>query len=325
MGGYWQSGIETVVWLQGNVAFLQPLMHALSFLATTEFLLFLGLTVYWCIDRRIGIRLGLLLMAGAAAGGILKLVFHMPRPYWYDARVLALAGESTYGMPSMHTLYAWSIGPWLGWRIHRRWGLAAGVLLAIGVSISRICLGVHFPDDVVAGLAVGLFVWLGVDLGIRYLGPFLTRAGFLSQCIAAILVSAILLMAQAGILAGIESAADPAAWAENASRINIIAPRDPKPILYLAGLVLGMGVGLAGMNRWAPFSAKGNIEKRILRFLLGLSVALILYGGLGILWNGADPPINPILRYLRFVLIGFWMVFLAPWLFLRWKLAERAG
>jgi len=323
MDGYWESGIQAVLWLQVNLAFLTPLMHAFSFLGTTEFLLLLGLTVYWCIDTRTGVRLGLLLISGAALGGILKLVFHMPRPYWFDVRVRALAGETGYGMPSMHTVNAWLTAPWLGGNIRRGWGLGIGILIAIGISVSRIHLGVHFPGDVLAGLLIGALVWVLVDAGIRHLGPLLARAGFPVQCAAAAAASAAVWIAQSVILDGLTAVADPAAWGENAARINTIQPRDPEPIVALAGLILGMGIGLACKNRWAPFKAGGSLEKRILRFLLGLSVMLMVWGGLALLWNGIDPPLGPMLRYLRYGLAGWWMTFLAPWLFLRWGLAER--
>jgi membrane-associated phospholipid phosphatase len=318
-------GVDPVIGLQTKAAFLTPFMHGLSLLGTTEFLLLLGITVYWCLDSRVGLRLGLLLVSGAALGGILKLALHMPRPYWVDARVQALAGEITYGMPSIHSLYSWAICPWLGRLLHRRWGMAAGILLAFGISISRVHLGVHYPSDVLAGTAIGVLVWLGVDLGIRFLGPALARLGILLQCLAAAAGSGLLLAVQAAILQGTSSAPDPAAWAANAARINLILPRDPNPVIELAGLILGMGVGLACQTRWAPFGAAGSLEKRILRFLLGMSVALLWWGGLAILCNGMSPSTSAVLRYIGSGAVGLWMVFLAPWLFLRWKLAKRAG
>jgi membrane-associated phospholipid phosphatase len=324
LGGFWDWGTEAVIWLQSNAAGWKPLMQALSFLGTTEFLLLLGLTVYWCIDARAGVRLGLLLVSGAALGGILKLAFHMPRPYWVDARVQPLAAEATYGMPSIHSLYAWSITPWLGWLARRGAGLAAGLLLAFGISISRIHLGVHFPADVIAGFVAGLMVWVGVDLAIRFLGPILTRAGFPLQCLAAAAASILLLLAQAVVLGAIDAAPDPALWTENAARVDVIFPRNPDHIISLAGLILGMGIGLACKGRWAPFRAAGGAEKQILRFLLGLSVTLMLWGGVSILWNEPARSAAPILRYLRYGLVGFWTVFLAPLLFLRWRLADRA-
>ncbi|MGB7540104.1 MAG: phosphatase PAP2 family protein [Anaerolineales bacterium] len=315
-------GLNLVLWLQANAGFLTPLMYALSFLGTPEFLLLLGLTVYWCIDARTGVRLGLLLIAGGALGGILKLAFHMPRPYWLDTRVQPLAGETGYGMPSIHTVHAWSTAPWLGGKIRRGWGLWTGILIAAGVSISRIYLGVHFPGDVLAGFFIGILVWFLVDAGIRYLGPFLARGGFWTQCLAAAVASITVLLLQSVILGRLAGTADPAVWAENAARVNIIIPRDPNPVISLAGLILGMGIGLACKNRWAPFAAGGSLEKRILRFLLGLSVMLMLLGGLALLWNGIDPPLGPILRYVRYGLTGWWLIFLAPWVFLRWRLAE---
>ncbi len=323
MNGYWEWGIDAVVWLQANAAFLTPLMHALSFLGTAEFLLLLGLAVYWCIDARTGMRLGLLLLGGGALGGILKLAFHMPRPYWLDARVQPLAGETGYGMPSSHTLNAWSVAPWLGGKLRHGWGLGIGILIAIGISVSRIELGVHFPGDVLAGFLAGIMVWFLVDAGIRHLGPVLARAGFPAQCLAAAAASIIVLLLQSAILARLSGTVDPAAWAENAARISLIHPRDPNPIISLAGLILGMGIGLACKNHWAPFAAGGTLGKRILRFLLGLSVMLMIYAGLGLFWNGINPPLGPILRYLRYGLAGLWMIFIAPWLFLRWGLAGR--
>jgi membrane-associated phospholipid phosphatase len=325
MDGFLERGIETVLWLQGHLAVLQPWMRAFSFLGTTGSLLLLGLTVYWCIDSRTGIRLGLLLVSGAAVGAVLKLAFHMPRPYWFDARVKAMTGESTYGMPSIHALFGWSIAPWLGGKIRRGWGAAAGVLLAAGVSVSRVFLGVHYLGDVLAGAATGVLLWVLVEMGIRLLGPILGRIGLLLQCLAAASASAALLIAQAVILQELEASPDPAVWAENAARIGGIFPRDPDPVVSLAGLILGMGAGLACKTRWAPFRAGGRAEKRILRFLLGVSVALMLWGGLAILGNEFAQPFQPVLRYLRYGLIGFWTVFLAPWLFLRWGLAEREG
>jgi membrane-associated phospholipid phosphatase len=316
-------GLDLVLWLQANLTFLTPLMHAFSFLGTTEFLLLLGLTVYWCIDTRAGVRLGLLLVSGAALGGILKLASHMPRPYWYDARVQPLAGETGYGMPSIHTVHAWAITPWLAGSIRRGWGLWIGILMAIGISVSRMHLGVHFPGDVLAGLLIGVSVWFFVDLGIRHIGPVLARAGFLVQSASAAAASIAVLISQSAILRSLANSADPGEWAEQAARINLIQPRDPNPIISLAGLILGMGIGLACKSRWAPFEAGGSLEKRTLRFLLGLSVTLMIWAGLALLWNGITPPYEPALRYLRYGLAGWWMVFLAPWLFLRWGLAAR--
>jgi hypothetical protein len=204
-------------------------------------------------------------------------------------------------------------------------GQLAGVLLALGVSVSRIYLGVHFPIDVLGGMLIGLAVWFGVDWGIRNIGPVLVRAGWLAQCGAAATASAIILLAQAGVLAALRPIVDPAAWAVNAARINVIAPRDPAEIVGMAGLLLGLGAGLACQQRWAPFRADGPAGRRVLRFLLGFAVLLIIWRGLPIVWNEYAQPAALVLRYLRYALVGLWAVFLAPLVFLRLRLAEPGG
>ena len=48
---------------------------------------------------------------------------------------------------------------------HRRWAVAAAVLLSVLIGFSRPMLGVHWPSDVIAGWAFGLF-WTLVVVGL---------------------------------------------------------------------------------------------------------------------------------------------------------------
>ncbi|HEY5119396.1 MAG TPA: hypothetical protein VII90_08055 [Anaerolineales bacterium] len=78
---------------------------------------------------------------------------------------------------------------------------------------------------------------------------------------------------------------------------------------------------MAFQQRWARFRADGPAGKRVLRFLIGLSVMLIVWRGLPNLWNEYIQPATIVLRYIRYALVGFWAVFLAPLIFLRLGLA----
>jgi membrane-associated phospholipid phosphatase len=322
MEGFWNWSTSIVLWLQSNTAGLVPLMKELSFLGKPEFLLLLGVFLFWCVDVSTGKRAGLIFVCGLSLGVILKLAFHMPRPYWYDARVNPLAGESGYGMPSIHSLLAMAVWPWLGRQTRLAWGWTAGLLLALGISLSRVYLGVHFPGDVFAGWAVGALVWIGVDWGIRRLGPVLKRTGLFFQCMLAVLGAAIPIALQAAILAALAGIPDPAVWARNAARFGTIAPRDPEDLVSAAALILGLGMGLAFQNRWARFRADGLWGKRALRLAAGLAGLFLIWFGMPALCNELTFPIRTGWYYLQFALIGIWSVFLAPWLFLRLRLAE---
>jgi membrane-associated phospholipid phosphatase len=322
MEGFWNWSATIVLWLQTHLAGLTPLMQGLSFLGSPASLLLLGVFLFWCVDVSIGRKAGLIFVCGVSLGVLLKLAFHMPRPYWYDVRVKPLAGESNYGMPSIHSLLAMAVWPWLGRQTRFAWGWAAGLLLALGISLSRVYLGVHFPGDVVAGWAVGVLVWIGVDWGIRRPGPVLRQRGLFFQCMRAVLGSVLLIALQAVILAALAGIADPASWAQNAARFEAIAPRDPKDLLSAAALILGLGAGLAFQNRWARFRADGPWGKRGLRFAVGVVGLLVIRLGMPALDNAFPFPFRSGWQFLQYALIGMWAVFLAPWLFLRWRLAE---
>ena len=100
-----------------------------------------------------------------ATGGLLQLllkaIVHRNRPE-YAARYLR--GQS-YSFPSGHTMSAticWSLlvvcaGLSLGWHGARRARLyVATTTLVFAIGFSRIYLGVHYPSDVLGGLAVGI-------------------------------------------------------------------------------------------------------------------------------------------------------------------------
>src|SRR5512147_2222810 len=78
-------------------------MHALSFLGTEDFFLLLVPFIFWCVDSSFGARLLFLIVTSDAVNHLLKWAFHLPRPYWIDARVKALESEISYGLPSGHT------------------------------------------------------------------------------------------------------------------------------------------------------------------------------------------------------------------------------
>jgi hypothetical protein len=72
------------------------------------------------------------------------------------------------------------------------------------------------------------------------------------------------------------------------------------------------------------YQAAGPIEKRAIRYVIGLIGVLILYMGLGAIFPRGDGLIFYVLRYIRYALLGWWVSGGAPWVFVRFKLAERA-
>jgi len=93
-----------------------------------------------------------------ALNTFLKLLFARPRPQLFPPLVV----ETDYGFPSGHALAAvvlYGLLAVLLWRRrHYGWALFAGGWVC-AVAVSRVYLGVHYPSDVLASLALG-GVWL---------------------------------------------------------------------------------------------------------------------------------------------------------------------
>lgn len=106
-------------------------------------------------------RLGLVMPAAVAGGFLLsqglKRVIARPRP----AVVPHLDEVTSASFPSGHSMMAAVTYLTLAAVLHRAWpGRRTGVLplaviLVVLVGTSRVCLGVHYPTDVLAGWAAG--------------------------------------------------------------------------------------------------------------------------------------------------------------------------
>ena len=121
-------GINLIIALQAGAPWLQAPMQFFSFLGTEEFFLFFLPFLYWCVDVRLGVRVGVMLSLSNSVNGFFKLAFHQPRPYWLSTQVLPGVSETSYGIPSGHAQHAaaiWGVvgssgTTWLRWRLRLR-------------------------------------------------------------------------------------------------------------------------------------------------------------------------------------------------------------
>ncbi len=109
---------------------------------------------------------------------IAKASFQRPRP-----RIIPhLTGAGWYSYPSGHAMLApivWSLSLILLARTVSRRGLRGffyllSVVIPLGIAVSRVYLGVHYPSDIMAGLLLGTawtLLWLGVPYAPDAPGP----------------------------------------------------------------------------------------------------------------------------------------------------------
>ena len=161
--------ITYLLWLQDfrisiNDA-LTPFMEAISFFST-HYIILLPAFVYWCLNKRSGLFIFFAMRIAQTINAAVKLTACVYRPWIKDARIIpagnAIETAGGYSFPSGHTMM--SVPIYGGLAIYAKkikWLCWLFILAILTVMFSRNYLGVHTPQDVLAGLVLGsLGIWI---------------------------------------------------------------------------------------------------------------------------------------------------------------------
>lgn len=285
-----------------KLGFLVAPAKILSFLGNEEFFLLLLPLVYWCLNRKTGARLGVLLLISASLNDIFKVFFALPRPYW-GGEVRELTTESSFGFPSGHAQNAALLWTFLALRSRnpRLW-VPLALLLAIFIAFSRLVLGVHYPADAFGGALIGFAIlgfWLRFgDDAARWFGARQLPV----QIAVATLMALALWLAYGAALS-----AQHGELAETPNSAALAVAQQATGISSRVGALFGLLVGLA----LAPkFEASGAISQKLARLVIGFIGLAVFYFGLKLIFPDELP-----FRFARYALTTFWIAFGAPWMF----------
>ena len=138
----------------------------ISDLSYGVFIWMLACILFWAVDKRTGAFLFLTVAVNRFLMQLLKLTFCVYRPWVRSAEIVPVETASGYSFPSGHSVTSASNYGTILLRYgkkHRPLGLFMAVMLLLTM-FSRNYIGVHTPQDVVVGAALGLTV---VFLGNR--------------------------------------------------------------------------------------------------------------------------------------------------------------
>lgn len=322
-------GIHVIAWLQSSAPWLMAPALFLSILGNEEFYLFMLPFLYWCVDFRLALRIGVILTVSDSLKIFFKLLFHQPRPFWISDQVHAFSAEGSYGLPSGHAqnamaiwgaIFAWCHG-WFRW-------LMAALILLIGCS--RIALAVHFPTDVLAGWAIGALILWAFLKWEAVVSAWFNHFSLAQKIVVAFAGSVVLLgISMAGLI--FVPDVDPLHWEMNAARAlslvsgqSAIHSRGTGGMFAISGTFFGLVSGATLMLHRGGFDASGPWWKRVLRFVIGMIGAIILWWGLRVVLPRDEFLVSQVMRYLRYALSGFWVTYAAPCIFIQLGLQNTA-
>jgi undecaprenyl-diphosphatase len=168
---YWDQAIQS--WVHGLARpMLTQVMLGLSWIGSTYALvpavaMAAGL-LWWRRMKNDAVLVVAAALGGVALNEVMKLYFKRLRPDlpW------AFVHEQSFSFPSGHSVLAIVMYGIIVYKtldkLHSRWArtalMVAAFLMVVGIGVSRVYLGVHYPSDVAAGYFVGA-VWLAAVIG----------------------------------------------------------------------------------------------------------------------------------------------------------------
>ncbi len=111
--------------------------------------------------RQHALRLLGVLASVAVAVFTLKLAFGRARPCacLADVHALVFSTPTDPSFPSGHAAGAFAVAAFIAFEARVHVGIKAGLfVIALGIALSRVVLGVHFPSDVFAGALLGVTI-----------------------------------------------------------------------------------------------------------------------------------------------------------------------
>lgn len=314
--------------LQSLGTWLTPIMDLFSFLGTGNFFFIFIPAVLWCYDNGLGMRLGLALFSTAAINPLLKLGFHLPRPYWVDQKVIALSAEPSFGFPSGHAQQSASVWGLVGFFRKNRLVMWSSLFIIFMVGVSRIYLGMHFTADVVAGWLLGFLVLVVFFLLDHPVSQWVEKTDPGIVLVGAASLAILLLSIGVVLQSSLHSWHLPETWIQLGARGGSpINPVSLNSLFSTCGSFIGFVAGACWLRSQektlGKYSTVGTSRQKFLRFIIGMIGLLLLWSGLGWIFPQEETFLGLALILLRYALVGAWISGLAPYCFFRAKLVNN--
>jgi len=167
--------VSLMIWLQAHMgsfgtslaSFISAFGEELACVAVIGFL-------FWCYDKQFGRFVGVNVLVGLVLNPMIKNIFDRRRPYFdhpeikclkpikKDADIYNIAAQE-FSFPSGHSTNVVAVfGSVALFKRENKLLTVLAVVLSLLVGVSRFCLGVHYPTDVLVGWLLGLVVIIAV-------------------------------------------------------------------------------------------------------------------------------------------------------------------
>lgn len=262
--------------------FLDLVMEGVTILGEELFLVPVVALLFWCVSKELGYWLCGCAAAGNLTINALKAVFAVSRPIGVAGiRVLRAYTATGTSFPSGHTQAGANFFTALAQATGRRRFYILAAVVPVLIAVSRLYCGVHWPTDVLVGLAVGVVLPLLLWKLYRRILPGRRPLFFLGLTVIFIPF--------------------------------LFLSGDVADLWKSFGFSLGIAAGNFLEQRYVRFETGGRLNKLVLRYLIGMTAVLLFYAGMKAVF-----PEGNLFILLRYAILP--VVMLAGWpaLFKKW-------
>jgi len=247
-----------------------------SILGEEFFLIALLGLIYWCVDKKLGYKVGFLYVLNAPLNFILKAAFNAPRPIGSEGIRTIYEGTATgSSFPSGHSQLGGGLFYFLFNNSKQKILKTLFLIISVLIPISRLYLGVHFPIDVVVGFALGVMM--------VYLSGWIFEKLYENHTVWMLLF-----------------AAPPLAYC------LITGNQDG---FKMTGLIIAFVIGLVIEKRYINFSVQAKPVAQVIKYACGVAAVLALRSGLK-----AVLPVNVWSGFIRYFIIGIFVTVVYPYI-----------
>ena len=302
----------------GAGGFLAEFLKKMTFFGELNTALVLMALLYWCVDKKLSVYLMMGWSGNRIINGALKITACAYRPWIRDPRIVPYGDSMTtatgYSFPSGHATNAGSV--FGGGAVRKEFPRTLRIVLLIMVTLvafSRLFLGVHTPQDVLAG-AIASIVVMALTLKLmRWIEAHPGR-DWIVVCVGAGL--AVLLAVYAAVRHY------PADY-DAEGKLIVDGAKMANDTFKAVGWTLAYLIGWLLERRFVGFSTEVPLPRKLTRAVTGLLgfylVSLILVPGIKRLLPG--PAGTVVSCFVQMLYIAF----LFPWCIKRFEKADSAA
>lgn len=271
--------IEIIKFVQSIISpFWDGFFQIVTMTGEEYFYIIVAAIIFWCINKDFGYKLGFAILTSACINSALKDIINSTRPIGVPGvrslRVHTATGQS---FPSGHAQGSTTF--WISCIAHikKKWIYIVGISVIFLIALSRIYLGVHYPIDVIAGIAIGI-IWVFISNSVFDYAKSKKKPSILMIIVVPILIGMI--------------------FFRSATYYTV------------SGTVLGFYVGYILETKYIQYQVRNNTILQLIKLMFGLGMLIILKSGLKQIL-----PINIASDFFRYFVVGLWITVGAPSMF----------